>query len=77
MVEEERNNGGTTHRISFEFSEEAYEALKSLADEKGISMAEVLRDAISLEQWIEELRKDKDARLLIERDGKRHELVLH
>ncbi|MDQ4001388.1 MAG: ribbon-helix-helix protein, CopG family [Actinomycetota bacterium] len=76
MVEEKRNNGGATRTVSIDFSEEAYEALERLAEEKGVSMAEVLRDAISLEQWIEQLRKDKDARLLIEREGERRELVL-
>ena len=76
MAENEGNNGGSTRTVSIDFSEEAYEALEKLAEEKGVSVTEVLRDAISLEQWIEQLRKDKDTRLLIEREGKRRELVL-
>jgi hypothetical protein len=63
----------TTRRI--EFSEEAYEALEALAQERGVSIAEVLRDALSHEQWIEELRKDK-GRILVERNGEQRELVL-
>ncbi len=73
----EQDNGGRAARtVSIDFSEEAYEALERLAKEKGVSIAEVLRDAISLEQWIEQVRRDKNARLLIERGGERHELVL-
>ncbi len=75
-MREQDNGGQSTRTVSIDFSEEAYEALERLAEEKGISVAEVLRDAISLEQWIEQVRKDKDARLLIERDGERRELVL-
>ena len=68
--------GRSTRRVNVNFSEEAYEALESLAHERGTTMAEVLRDAISLEQWVDEVRKDSDARLLIERNGDRRELLL-
>ena len=77
MAENGKNNGGATRRLEFDFSEEAYEALEKLARERGVSMAEVLRDALSHEQWIEELRKDKDSRLVVERGGERRELMLH
>lgn len=76
MVEAERKKNRSTRRVNVNFSEEAYEALESLARERGTTMAEVLRDAISLEQWVEEVRKDRDARLLIERHGDRRELLL-
>jgi len=68
---------GETNRVTrqIEFSEEAYEALEKLAHERGVSIAEALRDALSHEQWINELRKE-NARLLIERDGVQRELVL-
>lgn len=63
-------------RVSVNFSDEAYEALENLAHEKNSTMAEVLRDAISLEQWVEQIRQDKNSRLLIERDGTLREIVL-
>jgi hypothetical protein len=59
-----------------EFSEEAYAALEKLAQERGVPITEVLRDALSHEQWIDELRK-ANARVLVERDGERSELVLN
>lgn len=65
-----------TRRVNVNFSEDAYKALEKLAEERGTTMTEVLRDAISLEQWVDEVRKDKDARLLVERDGERRELLL-
>jgi hypothetical protein len=71
-----RENGETNRATrQIEFSEEAYEALEKLAQERGVSITEVLRDALSHEQWINELRKE-NARLLIERDGEQRELVL-
>jgi Ribbon-helix-helix protein, copG family len=69
-------NRREARKVNVTFSEEAYEALETLAEERDVTMAEVLRDAISLEQWLEELRKDKDSRLLIERDGERREIIL-
>jgi predicted CopG family antitoxin len=59
-----------------EFSEEAYEALEKLAQDRGVSVTEVLRDALSHEQWLDELRKT-NARVLVERDGEQRELVLN
>jgi hypothetical protein len=76
MVEAERKKGRATRRVNVNFSEEAYDALENLAKERGTTMAEVLRDAISLEQWVDEVRKDRDARLLVERGGERRELLL-
>ncbi len=38
-------------------------------------MAEVLRDAVQLEKWVEDARSE-GARILIERDGNIRELVL-
>jgi len=72
-VRENGEKGRATRQI--EFSEEAYEALEKLAQERGVSITEVLRDALSHEQWLDELRKE-NARLLIERDGEQRELVL-
>ena len=72
------DQNGETNRATrrIEFSEEAYEALEKLAQERGVSITEVLRDALSHEQWLDELRK-ANARVLVERDGERSELVLN
>jgi hypothetical protein len=56
------------------FSEPIYEALRSLAHTKGMTIADVLREAIALEKWFEDARQ-QGWRLLVERDGKVHELV--
>ena len=73
-MHENSEKNRATRQIAF--SEEAYEALEKLAQERGVSITEVLRDALSHEQWLEELRKT-NARVLVERDGERSELVLN
>ncbi len=64
-----------THRVNVNFSGEAYEALTQLSKAKGKSMSDVLRDAIVLDQWLEEARRE-GGRVLVERNGKTRELVL-
>ena len=76
MLKEEGKKGRATRRVNVNFSEEVFEALENLARERGTTMAEILRDAVALEQWIDQVRKDKDSRLLIERDGERREIIL-
>lgn len=61
-------------RVNVDFSDKAYEALKSLADRKDKTMSEVLRDAIALEQWFEDTKGD-GAKVLVENKGKVQEIV--
>ena len=63
-----------THRVSVNFSEGAYKALDELAQRKGKTMSEVLRDAISLEKWFEDTRAE-GGRVLVERDGEAREVI--
>jgi len=63
-----------THRVNVNFTENAYETLDELARERGKSMSEVLRDAISLEKWFEETRRE-GGRVLVERDGEAREII--
>lgn len=62
-------------RISAIFAESTYKALEDIAARKGATMAEVLRDAIALEKWVQDTR-DEGGRILIERNGKVQELLL-
>jgi hypothetical protein len=62
------------HRLSVSFSDPIYVALEQLAAEKGVSMSDVLRDAIALEKWFTETQK-QGGRILLERDGQVRELV--
>lgn len=73
MITEE--NPKTTRRVNVNFSESVYRALEELATRKNKSMAEVLRDAVALEKWVQDAR-DEGARILVERNGKTRELVL-
>jgi hypothetical protein len=63
-----------THRVNVNFSEGAYKALDELAQQKGKTMSEVLRDAISLEKWFEDTRAE-GGRVLVERDGEAREVI--
>lgn len=63
------------HRINVNFAPSAYEDLKRLADERGQTMSEVLRNAIALEKWFLDAR-DRGERVMLERDGKVREVVL-
>ncbi len=64
----------TTRRVHVNFTGEAYETLEQLAASRGKTISDVLRDAVTLERWLEENRR-AGARILIERDGKTRELV--
>jgi hypothetical protein len=64
-----------TKRVNVNFSPSAYNTLEKLAQEKGKTMSEVLRDAIALEKWVTDATKE-GAHILIERpDGKVREIL--
>ena len=65
---------GSGQEIDFNFSGEAFETLAELARRKGTTMSEVLREAIALEKWVVEIQRE-GGRILVERNGKLHELV--
>jgi hypothetical protein len=62
-------------RVNVNFAESTYGILEELARKRGKSMAEVLRDAIALEKWIEDARAE-GARFLIRQGNETRELVL-
>ena len=66
----------TTRRINMNLSKKAYEELEKLAESKGTTLSEIIRDALALEVWIE-ATKEEGGRILVERKGeKAREVVL-
>ncbi len=61
-------------RVSANFSQSTYEALEALADAKGGSMSDALRDAIALSRWIKETQ-DQGGKILVEQNGKIREVL--
>ena len=64
----------TIHRVNVNFSDGAYSDLETIAQNRGKSKAEVLRDAIALERWFDDARREGN-RILIERDGDVREII--
>jgi hypothetical protein len=64
----------TIHRVNVNFSEGVYSDLENLAESRGKSKADVLRDAIALERWFDEARRE-GSRILIDRDGDVREII--
>jgi hypothetical protein len=63
-----------TRRVNVNFPEPIYRTLEELAREKGLPMADVLREAIGLQKWFDDTRKE-GARILVERDGAVREVI--
>lgn len=63
-----------THRLTADFSEGAYADLDALASEQGKTKAQILRDALALEKWFQETKRE-GGRILVERDGKVREII--
>lgn len=67
---------GGVRQLHVNFSDGAYGALQELCEAQSKTMTEVLRDAITLERWVQQIR-DEGGRLLVEqRDGSRREVIL-
>ena len=64
----------TKRRVNVDFPEDTYKALESMAQKRGTTLSEVLRDAVGLEKWYEDT-KQEGARVLVERDGKVREVI--
>lgn len=75
MLREEGKKGRATRRVNVYFSDDAYESLTEIAQRKGKSISDVLRDALALEKWYEDT-KEEGGRVLVERDnGQLREIV--
>lgn len=61
-------------RVNVNFSEEAYATLEQMAERRGIGVSDLVREAINLEKWMDNMQRE-GSRLLVERDGQFRELV--
>ncbi len=61
-------------RITTTFAPNTYATLKELADAKGISMADALRDAIALSKWFKDTQ-DNGVNILIEKNGRMERIL--
>jgi hypothetical protein len=64
-----------SHRFNVNFSDAAYRDLNTLAERKGKTMSEVLRDAIALERWFDDARSSGSKVLVEQPDGRIREVV--
>jgi len=64
-----------SHRFNVNFSEGAYRDLNALAERRGKTMSEVLRDAIALERWFDQTRREGSKVLVEKPDGSMREVV--
>jgi hypothetical protein len=75
MLKEGNRERRKTHRVNVNFSDDAYNALREIASSRDKTISEVLRDAIALEQWYEETKRE-GGRIIVERqDGREREVV--
>jgi len=65
----------SSHRFNVNFSEGAYRDLNTLAERRGKTMSEVLRDAIALERWFDETNREGNKVLVEQPDGRIREIV--
>jgi predicted CopG family antitoxin len=62
-------------RVNVLFSDEVYRELVQIAKERGKSLSDVLRDAVTLEKYAADTKR-QGGKLLIERDGETRELLV-
>ena len=74
-LEDEAKLAPGTKRVNVNFSQEAYQTLADLAAAKNLPMSEILRQAISLTKFVEDVVA-KNGRILVDRDGKISEILL-
>lgn len=67
---------GNTVKISANLSEEVVQALRELAEEKGVTMTEMLRQAISLEKFLSDQVKEGKKVLLEDKDKKYQQILM-
>lgn len=63
-----------TRRVNVNFSLDAYAMLEDLAAAKGTTLSGVLRDALALEKYVTDTRRE-GGKVLVERGGEVRELV--
>lgn len=62
------NNTRKVHRVNVNFTEEAWDVLQDLAERRGKTVSQVLRDAIALERWFD-ATYERGERVLLQEIG--------
>lgn len=62
-------------KLTVNLSEEVNNALKALAEEKGVTLTEVLRQAISLEQFLSKEVKEGKKIILEDKNGVMRQVI--
>ena len=75
MLEQEQKSGSVAREIEVVISDEAYEALQEIAERRGITVADALKEALALEKWYLETKEDGGHILVRHKDGDVQELV--
>ena len=66
--------GSRTTKVSVNLAEQDIELLAEVSKKTGMSMSDVIRHALGLERLAQEVREDKNKRLVLE-DGKDRLLI--
>ena len=62
------------HQVTINFSDKAYQVLEELARHKGKTVEAAIGDAIGLEKWFLDTRR-QGGKILVERSGKIREVL--
>jgi predicted CopG family antitoxin len=66
----------TKRRVNVYFSDEIYSELARIAKERGKTLSDVLRDAVTLEKYVADAKRE-GGRVLVEKsDGETRELLV-
>jgi len=71
----ESTNSSRFRRVNVNFSDSAMEALRTLADRRGKTVSDVLRDSIALAKWIDEQTRAGWTLIREDADGTRTRVV--
>lgn len=63
-------------RYNLAMPTDSYKSLQKISAQEDTTIAELLRKATKLLLFVRSIKEDPNARLLVERDGERQEIVL-
>ncbi len=63
-------------RVNVHFSDEVYQELTRIAQERGTTLSDVLRDAVTLERYVNDTRREGGRLLVEKRNGEMRELLV-
>jgi hypothetical protein len=62
-------------RQSITFTDDAAELVEDLANKRGVTVSEVVRQALAREKWFDE--RPADEKILLQREGEAHPREVH